>query len=217
MKKLFITLSIILGFVSCTNVPEDAVDTLNELGLNVEVESITDCMSEQLAVLYEGLEDESSYNALKEIITNKNIKTLVLANNTLPNVTCDYAIIDANKPINEMTCDPSTQTGELVSLPHTNTNLNEDVLTLTTCSQDINMTLILFEVKNLDDEEMEALISQLTVTKEEKEYISFQKIDSLSINFDIFRDKQSYVDKSYCGEILSFDALLNQLGTEANE
>lgn len=210
--KPFLTLILSLFiFSGCTDMPEDALNTLNDLGLSVEIGEINKCAGDQLLILQKALNESEPFDRLKTIIQKRNIEVLKIGNTNHKPVTCDYAIVDPNRPLNEMICDPSTIAGTHKDLKETQITVMPNVIQLTTESQVHSRTVILHKLHELSTDEERALVNELTIKTDNSEYISFKKLESLSINFNIERTSQSYIDTTNCGKSLSFDEIMEKL------
>ncbi|MFT6632945.1 MAG: hypothetical protein ACJAS4_002913 [Bacteriovoracaceae bacterium] len=207
-------LPLILSFTllsGCTEMPEEALITLTELGLTIETGEINSCTGKQLSLIQEQLDDSANFNRLKEIIEEKKISILKIQNKKHDPVTCDYAVIENNSVIKGLGCDPATRSGEPVTLSTTKIQILDGKIDLTTESQGFNTTIIQYELHDLTDFEEDALINEVTIKAETGDYISFKKLENLSINFNIERSQQSYNDELRCGDLISLDKIINQI------
>ena len=210
--KVFFPLIMSFTLLSgCTDMPEDALVTLTELGLTIQTGEINDCTGKQLSLIQEQLDDSVNFNRLKEVIEKNEFTTLQIQNKKHAPVTCDYAVIDNNLVMKEMGCDPETISGEKVNLSKTKIQTLNGKIHLTTESQALNTTIIQYELHDLTDLEENALVNEVTISADSGDYISFKKLENLSINFNIERSQQSYNDELKCGDLIHLDEIISQI------
>jgi len=191
--------------------PINGADQLNELGVSLDLGSISTCSNLQLVSLSQELEENSKFNALKRIVAEKNIKRIKLIDEEMQYFNCEIAVINNHTLEFDNTCDPSSNEGKLVDLKQTEVKISESTLSLKTNSQMENNVIKTFSIKSLDPEEMDSLVSLFIVENEDKkEYLSLTKIQEYSIAFDI-SSTLSYEDQTLCGKVVTVDNIITKI------
>jgi hypothetical protein len=198
----------------CTDLPEEALSTLSELGLEIEIGELNECSGNQLSIIQEALDDTDNFNKLKSVIQKNKLTVLKINNVKHVPVISDRAVIITDAPLLELTSDPAATSGDIEDLPSTEVTTIDHEIILTTESQAFNKTDISYEVQGLNKVEEMALINELIIEGENGPFISFKKLDNLRINFEIERTYQEFIDELSCGAPITLEEIITNLNGE---
>ncbi|MAX66142.1 MAG: hypothetical protein CME66_04330 [Halobacteriovoraceae bacterium] len=200
--------------MSCERSPNDLKQMLQTIGIKTQIENISECTAKQIDSIGQQLYENQKYERLKSKLLEKNIKKVVLNDIEESKYSCEKAIIiqREQQTMNDYQCDPLTSTGNLEKLKPTQMRKKDKQVYLETNSQMESQIFVRHNIENLSKNELDAFIEVITKNNNQSsKYLSFEKINSLTVTFGINIMSRDYKDSTHCGPLIDLEEIIKSL------